>query len=57
MKVFEYICRCGKRFESRFQQNRHAKYMCPEKHIHREEFKTVLSILERRPKRPRKAKK
>ena len=57
MRVFEYICRCGKRFESRFQQSRHVKYMCPEKHIHREEFKTVLSILERRPKRPRKAKK
>ena len=53
----DYLCRCGKKSRSLFDQKRHAKYMSPEKHIHREEFKTVLSLLEHRPKRPRKAKK
>ena len=53
----DYVCRCGKKSCSLFEQKRHAKYMSPEKHIHREEFKTVLSILERRPRKARKAKK
>lgn len=55
--MFEYVCRCRKRFESQFQLKRHVKYMCPEKHIHREQFKTVLTalgLLENRPRKRRK---
>lgn len=54
MRMFEYICRCGKRFESQFQQKRHAKYMCPEKHIHREEYKTLFRLMAERPQRRKK---
>jgi hypothetical protein len=45
MRMFEYVCRCRKRFESQFQLKRHVKYECSEKHIHREEFKGVLKVL------------
>lgn len=50
MRMFEYVCRCGKRFESLFQQKRHATYMCPEKHLHREEFKVLFGLREHRPR-------
>lgn len=32
MKV-EYVCRCGKRSFSLFEQKRHVKYWCPLKHV------------------------
>lgn len=52
----DYICRCGKKSRSLFEQKRHAKYMCPEKHIHREEFKKLFSLLERSPRKACKVK-
>lgn len=33
MQQFEYVCRCGKRFSSMFQQKRHVKYECGMKHV------------------------
>ena len=51
MRRFEYVCRCGKRFESLFQQKRHAKYWCLEKHLHREQFKTLIDFSKERPQK------
>jgi|CXWL01.1.fsa_nt_gi hypothetical protein len=33
MSLIEYVCRCGKRTGSLFQQKRHVKYECPMKHM------------------------
>lgn len=54
MRRFEYVCRCGKRFESLFQQKQHAKYMCSEKHLHREELKTRRGLSDHRPRQQAK---
>lgn len=51
MRMFEYICRCRKRFESQFQLKQHAKYLCTEKHIHRQQFKTLFDLNNERPRR------
>lgn len=45
MRLFEYVCRCGKRFESQFQQTRHAKYECTMKHVPVESTGKSIRIL------------
>jgi hypothetical protein len=46
MRIFEYICRCGKRHESLFQQKHHAKYMCWLKHVPLETTENSVRIIE-----------
>lgn len=33
MRMFEYVCRCGKRSDSLFEHKRHVKCLCSLKHV------------------------
>lgn len=42
----EYVCRCGKRSGSLFQQKRHVKYECSMKHVPMKSTGTCARIIE-----------
>lgn len=46
MQQFEYVCRCGKRFSSMFQQKRYVKYECGMKHVPLTSTGTCARIME-----------
>ena len=45
MRMFEYVCRCGKRSYSPFEHNRNVKYLCTLKPVPVETTGTSVRIV------------